>query len=167
MLDPVIDLSNVSAEVSIEIAAPPERVWDLVTDLSRTPTWNRETESTVWLEPHDAAVVGAVFRGTNVMGGQRWSVDCHVIEATRPTTFEWTVLDPSHPSTTWWYRLAPSADGTRLDHGFQHGPGPSGIRHRAEQDPANAEAMIAIRTEMLADNMRHTLGAIKAVAERP
>ena len=162
----MIDLSNVSVEVAVDVAAAPEQVWDLVTDLSRTPSWNRETKSTVWLEPHTGPVVGAVFRGTNVMGEQRWSVECHVIAAERPACFEWTVLDPSHPSTTWWYRLTATSTGTHVDHGFQHGPGPSGIRSRAEADPESAEAMIAIRTAMLADNMRHTLGAMKAVAER-
>jgi uncharacterized protein YndB with AHSA1/START domain len=162
----VIDLSNVSVEESIEIEAPPEAVWDLVTDLSRTPTWNRETVETVWLPPHAGPEVGAVFRGTNVMGESRWSVECHVIVADRPTAFEWTVLDPAEPSSTWWYRLTAVSSGTHVDHGFQHGPGPSGIRYRIEAEPDHAEVVIEVRTQMLANNMRHTLGAIKAVAER-
>lgn len=76
------------------------------------------------------------------------------------------MLDPSEPSTTWWYRLTPTETGTHIDHGFQHGPGPSGMRQHAEADPANASHVIERRTAMLADNMRHTLGIIKAVAER-
>jgi uncharacterized protein YndB with AHSA1/START domain len=162
----VIDLSNVSVHESIDIAASPDVVWDLVTDLSRTPTWNRETVETVWLPPHTGPAVGAVFRGTNVMGESRWSVECHVIEADRPTAFEWTVLDPAEPSSTWWYRLSSTPEGTHVDHGFQHGPGPSGIRFRIDAAPHEAEHVIAVRTAMLGDNMRHTLGAIKAVAER-
>lgn len=163
----MIDWSSVATSETIHIEAPPEVVWDLVTDLSRTPSWNRETEVTEWVPPHDHAEVGAVFRGTNVVGEMRWTVDCHVIVADRPRAFEWTVLDPAEPSSTWWYRLTPTGDGgTDVDHGFQHGPGFSYLRKFVDDDPDHAEAWVAGRLDMLAGNMRHTLGLIKAIAER-
>ncbi len=162
----MIDLSNVAAEVEIEIAAAPEVVWDLVTDLSKTPQRNRETVETAWVAPHDHAEVGAVFAGTNVMGELRWTVECHVIVADRPTAFEWTVLDPAEPSSTWWYRLAGTDDGgTLVRHGFQHGPGYSHVRGYIEAQPERAEAIQAGRTGMLEANMRHTLACLKAEAE--
>lgn len=162
----VIDLSNVAAEVELEIAAPPEAVWDLVTDLAKTPQRNRETQATVWVAPHDGPVPGAVFEGTNVMGDRRWTVECHVIVAERPSAFEWTVLDPAEPSSSWWYRLTPTeGGGTLVRHGFQHGPGFSYVRAFVDSQPERAEAIAAGRTAMLAANMRHTLACIRAEAE--
>ena len=163
----MIDLSNVAAEVELEIDAPPEVVWDLVTDLSQTPHRNLETVETSWVPPHDRAVVGAVFAGTNVMDDMTWTVECHVIVADRGRAFEWTVLDPAEPSSSWWYRLAPteSGTGTLVRHGFQHGPGPSHVRTFIENDPSAEAAVMAGRTRMLERNMRHTLACIKAEAE--
>ena len=40
----------------MHIAAAPEVVWDLVTDLARTPEWNRETLQTVWVPPAHRAL---------------------------------------------------------------------------------------------------------------
>ena len=134
-----------------------------MTDLDRTPEWNRETTSTVWVPPDTGPRVGARFDGTNEMGTSRWTVRCHVITADRPRRFAWTVLEPEHPSSTWWYRLEPEAGATVLHHGFQHGPNVSGVRAAIDADPASAEQIIAGRTEMLRANMRHTLEAIRGI----
>ncbi|HRW36414.1 MAG TPA: SRPBCC family protein [Aquihabitans sp.] len=161
-----MDLSNMAAEVEIEIAAPPEVVWDLVTDLTQTPHRNLETVETSWVPPHDRAEVGAVFAGTNVMDEMRWTVECHVTVADRGQAFEWTVLDPAEPSSSWWYRLEPTGDGgTLVRHGFQHGPGPSHVRAFVEGDPGAEGAVVEGRTRMLERHMRHTLACIRAEAE--
>jgi uncharacterized protein YndB with AHSA1/START domain len=162
----VVDLSDVGTEVTVRIAAAPEAVWNLVTDLARTPDWNRETLETVWVPPHTGPAAGAVFRATNRIDDWQWDVECHVTRADPRVAFEWTVSSPDHPSTTWWHRLLETATGTELRHGFQHGPAGSGLRALVEQDPDNADAIIERRTEMLRDNMRHTLERIRALAER-
>jgi uncharacterized protein YndB with AHSA1/START domain len=161
----VIDLSSLTTEQTIRIEATPEAVWDLITDLGRTPERNRETQRTAWVPPHDRAEVGAVFEGTNRMGEREWTVPCHVIEAERGRSFEWTVLDPAEPSSTWWYRLEAIDGGTEVRHGFQHGPGFSFLRQVIERDPEQLERFGAGRVEMLAANMRHTLACLKAEAE--
>jgi uncharacterized protein YndB with AHSA1/START domain len=163
-----MDLSNVAGELSIEIAAPTERVWDLVTDLSLAPSWNRETVETVWLDPERPPGRGSVFEGTNRLGDMVWTVPCHVIEWDPPRVFGWTVLEPEHPSSMWSYRLHPDADGrhTVLGHGFRHGPGPSGLRYRVEAEPDRASELIEQRTAMLLANMAYTLEQIKERAER-
>lgn len=163
----MIDWDNVTAEVQIEIDAPAQVVWGLISDLSRTPEWNRETVATEWVPPHDHVAVGAVFRGTNRGYGREWSLECHVTVADAPNAFEWTVLDPAQPSSSWWYRLDAVGDRTVVRHGFQHGPGPSFLRVAVDRDPDNASAIAAGRTATLADNMRHTLACIKVIAESP
>jgi hypothetical protein len=66
--------------------------------------------------------VGAVFRGRNrVRLAARWS-RCEVVAAEPGRAFAFRTLperlDPSRrDSTTWSYRLEPTADGTRVEHG--------------------------------------------------
>jgi hypothetical protein len=159
------DLSNVGTEVSVDIDADARVVWNLITDLDRTPEWNRETISTVWVGEPARAEVGAVFRGTNRLDEWEWTVDCHIVIADEPHQLSWTVLDPANPSTTWWYRIDHTDTGVVLRHGFRHGPNVSGLRRRVDDDPDAADATIAVRVAMLEANMRHTLGCIKAAAE--
>lgn len=162
----MIDLSHVTVEEAIAIAAPPEVVWDLVADVPGTLAWNRETQELAWAEPDAAIAPGARFIATNQLNDWRWTVACHLTVVDRPTAFEWTVLDPATPSSSWWYRLADDDGTTIVRHGFRHGPGPSGLRMRIDEDPDHAELYIAGRSEMLAANMRHTLGCLKAAAEQ-
>jgi len=159
------DVTGVVAEVSVEIAAPREVVWDLLADLSLTPEINRETLRTVWLAPSARWAVGSTFRATNRIGEREWSVDCHVTVADRPGELGWTVLDPQNPSSTWWYRLEPVvAGGTRVTQGFRHGPNVSGLRWAVEAEPARGAEIVAGRLAMLTANMEYTLGRVAELA---
>ncbi|MGH3491120.1 MAG: SRPBCC family protein [Actinopolymorphaceae bacterium] len=57
---------------SIEIAADPRAVYDIVTDVAQLPRWAVETVSCRWLDGADGPVVGARFRGVNRNGPLRW-----------------------------------------------------------------------------------------------
>lgn len=159
-------LRALEIEVEQVIGAPAEVVWALVTDLTLTPLVNRETADASWLPPASGPATGAAFRATNVLGEQRWTVDCHVTRCEAPRAFEWTVLEPANPSSSWWYRLTPTGPTeTTVHHGFRHGPNRSGLRRRIEADPASAEAIIEFRLDMLRSNMVHTLTQFAQRAE--
>jgi hypothetical protein len=163
----MFDLSGVGVAVETHIGAPVAVVWTLVTDLSLTPSVNRETVEAQWVAPAVAPAEGAVFRATNELGDQRWTVDCHVTRCVAPTAFHWTVLDPADPSSCWWYDLEPvGTTATALRHGFRHGPNNSGLRRRVEEDPDNREVIIAARTEMLRANMAFTIEQFRLRAEQ-
>jgi len=162
----MLDLSGVYVEVETCIGTTPPVIWALVTDLSLTPLVNRETIETRWVPPAAGPVEGAVFRATNELGEQRWTVDCHITTCIAPEAFHWTVLDPAYPSSSWWYDLVPAGtSATKVRHGFRHGPNNSGLRRRVDEDPSNREVIIAARTEMLRANMTYTLGQFKRRAE--
>jgi hypothetical protein len=57
---------------SIEIAAPPELVYDLLADITRMGEWSPECYRCVWLDGAGAAGVGTRFRGYNRLGPYRW-----------------------------------------------------------------------------------------------
>lgn len=164
-VDDVCDVTGVEAEVSVEIAAPSDLVWDLLADLSLTPVINRETLRTDWLTPSTGWTVGSVFRATNRIGEREWSVDCHVTVADRPGELGWTVLDPQNPSSTWWYRLEPRVGGgAQVTQGFRHGPNVSGLRWAVEAEPARGAQIVAGRIAMLTANMEYTLGRVAELA---
>ena len=49
----------------IDIAAPPARVWDLVTDLYRMGDWSPECYRCAWMDGGTGPRVGARFKGWN------------------------------------------------------------------------------------------------------
>ena len=64
------------ASVSVDVAASPEIVWSVVSDLGRMGEWSPETCKVQWKGGAPGAggpAVGATFKGTNKIGLRRWS----------------------------------------------------------------------------------------------
>ena len=57
-------------EESIDIDAPPERVYDMVADLSRMGEWSPENQGGKWLRGATGASQGARFKGRNRIGSK-------------------------------------------------------------------------------------------------
>ena len=51
--------------VEIDVNAPPERVWALVSDISISAQFSEEFQGAVWAESFDGPALGAQFIGTN------------------------------------------------------------------------------------------------------
>lgn len=98
-------------EVTIDISAPPERVWSLITDVTRMGSWSPECLSCTWLDGAQGPAVGARFKGRNKRGLMRWSTVAEVVVADHPEHFAFEVTDSG---TRWGYQLAPAATGTRV-----------------------------------------------------
>ena len=75
---------------SIEIVAPAEVVWALVSDLTRMPEWSPETTKVEWTGGSTGPSVGATFKGSNRMGPRRWSTSCRSSPPTRPMSWRGT-----------------------------------------------------------------------------
>jgi hypothetical protein len=56
---------------SVEVAAPADQVWQLISDLPGMGRFSPENTGGRWTRG-DGPVVGAVFRGTNARGRRRW-----------------------------------------------------------------------------------------------
>jgi uncharacterized protein YndB with AHSA1/START domain len=67
--------------VTTEIAAPPEEVWAMVSDLTRMHEWSPESDGTTWMKGATGAIPGAAFKGTNRAGKKKWATKGTVIEA--------------------------------------------------------------------------------------
>jgi uncharacterized protein YndB with AHSA1/START domain len=106
---------------SIEIAAPPEVVYDLLADITRMGEWSPECYRCVWLDGATAAEVGTRFRGHNRLGPYRWERTAVITAADRGSKFSFTTLDgrTGREETEWQYVFEPRPSGTLVTESFE------------------------------------------------
>ncbi|MGA2303828.1 MAG: SRPBCC family protein [Acidimicrobiales bacterium] len=110
--------------VTVHIAAPPERIWDLVSDVTKIGRYSPETFEAEWLEGATGPAVGAKFRGhvkRNGIGPIYWTT-CTVLECVPGRVFGFGVGPSDKPLSIWRYRLEPSGDGTDVTESFDLTP---------------------------------------------
>ncbi|WP_431969845.1 SRPBCC family protein [Nocardia sp. bgisy134] len=155
-----------SVEVDIWIDAPPERVWDLVSDIDLMPHLSAELQSVHWLDGATGPVVGARFRGRNSHAAfGEWETTSHVVEYEPPHVFAWAIDDPANPSAIWRFRLRPENGGTALSQWAQLGPAPSGLSRAIERMPDREQKIVFVRLREFESGMRANLAEIKQRAE--
>jgi hypothetical protein len=106
---------------SIDIAAPPDLVYDLIADVTRMGEWSPECYRCEWLDGASAATPGARFRGYNRIGRFRWERTALICTAERGRKFTFeTIDDRTHRhETRWQYAMELSGSGTVLTESFQ------------------------------------------------
>ncbi len=108
-------LSAPSATATIDIAAPPAAVYNLVTDLAVLAELADETAAMRWVSG-SSATPGARFRGTNRNGWRRWTTTCTVTDAESGRMFAFDVSHgtPSIQISRWQYDFEATAAGCRV-----------------------------------------------------
>ena len=152
--------------VSIDIAAPPERVWELISDVTLLPRFSTELQHAQWAEGFDAPALGAQFLGTNrhrAIG--EWTTTSHIVEFEPPRVFGWAVGDPEMCAATWQFEADPIPQGTRLRYTAKLGPGRSGVTMLIEREPHRADEIVARRLVQWEAGMRATVAGIRELAE--
>jgi hypothetical protein len=141
------------------MAASPEIVWDLVSDVTRIGEFSPETFEAVWLRGATGPAVGARFKGhvkRNGVGPTYWTV-CEVTACEPGEHFEFAVLVSDQLANRWGYRIRAVDGGSEVTESFRL--------------PANAISRIywALlgwhRGRANERGMRQTLERIRAVAE--
>ena len=103
------------AAVSVHVEAPPQVVYDAVSDVTRMREWSPETIRCEWVDGATGPAVGARFKGTNKRGFVRWSTKPVVVVADPGREFTFDV----GPDTRWSYRFAADGTGTELSESFE------------------------------------------------
>ncbi|HLU76197.1 MAG TPA: SRPBCC family protein [Nonomuraea sp.] len=129
-------VTGATTGVEVRTVATPVEVYDLVTDVARIGEWSPECTAAAWMNASGPAA-GARFEARNhYPDGQISRVTCVVTRAARPHTFAWDVLDGTgRPGSRWSYEITRDARSTVVRHRFTHGPGGTGLRDAAEQNP--------------------------------
>lgn len=146
-------------EETVQIDAPPEVVWELITDLPRMGEWSGQARGGRWLGGRGPAL-GSRFLGSNKLGRVWWVTTCKVLEFEAPRSF---VFRNEQNWARWVYRLQPDGNGGTM------------VIHRRELPdgrPAMARAVARLLfggaakfDQSIPPAMRQTLDRIKLVAE--
>jgi uncharacterized protein YndB with AHSA1/START domain/hemerythrin-like domain-containing protein len=114
-------LMRAGGSVERVVPAPPEAVWALLADVTRTGEWSPECRGARWLDGATAPVPGARFRGVNRWGLVRWTRDCEVVTAEPGRELSWRTVPQGtkSDSTLWRFRLEPVEGGTRVEQSYE------------------------------------------------
>ena len=146
-------------EVSLHMDAPPEKVWALVSDVTRIGEFSPETFEAKWTRGSTGPEVGASFAGhvkRNGVGPTYWS-PCQVTACEENKVFEFAVGTDAVTVNNWGYRLEPQGGGTLVTEYFRLEP------NLAMRAYWLAFGLLRGRTNRR--GMRTTLERMKAVVE--
>lgn len=146
------------ARASVTIAAPPDAVYALITDLPTLGDLGAEVTTMHW-HRGDRAAAGAVFKGRNRNGSRSWTTTCTVTDAEPGRAFAFDVKSLVIPIAHWRYDIE-AVDGgcTVTESTWDRRPG-------WFRTPGGIATGVRDRTTANAENIRQTLERLKARAE--
>lgn len=148
---------------SVHVAATPDEVYALVSDVTRTGEWSPICTGCWWDEDGDVAPgeVGSWFTGRNEIPTRTWKTRSQVVAAEPGREFAFLV---GGLWVRWGFTLEPADGGTTLTESWDFLP--EGLAMFAERYGEDAQREIDLRTEQAHAGIPATLAAIKEIAER-
>lgn len=142
------------------IAAPPERVWALLTDFSRMPEWSPELVRMVPLKPGGLRL-GQWYLGINRRKAVVWPTRSVVAQVEPGRALAW---DTTSSGARWIWELSAEGDGaaTRVVH---RRPVPRRITLLSKVFAPLALGGSEGHADELEEGMTHTVARLKAAAE--
>ena len=151
-------------DVSIDIAAPPDEVYELVSDITRMGEWSPECRDCAWTGGATGPTVGARFKARNKGArGPAWFNKPEVTVADPGREFAFNRKGPGIGSYTWRYRLEPTSTGTRVTESYEvERPVPAAVNWMTHKWTGSSD-----RDADLRQGIQTTLARIKEAAEQP
>lgn len=153
-------MTEPNASAHTEVAASPEAVYALVSDLPGMAALAPELSAGTWLDGAREAGVGARFRGQNKQGRRSWSTTVTVTDADPGRRFAFEVTSVAGIRVSrWQYDIEPTGTGCRVS------------EHTWDRRPAwfrplaNPVTGVRDRSDANRRNMADTLRQLKAAAE--
>lgn len=135
--------TNRTIQVERVVSAPPEKLWGLVSDITRMGDWSPETTGAAWSGGADRPAVGARFKGTNRNGSRSWKTECVVVSCDPGRNFAFDVKAGPLKVARWSYEFEAVEGGCRVVERWEDHRGPvitwlsplvSGTKDRAERN---------------------------------
>lgn len=105
--------------LSRTIQAPPLALYEIISDVTRTPELSPEIVRCTWLHGATGPVVGARFRAINKAGrGPSWPNKPVVITADPGREFAFARTEPFAGTIEWRYEFEPDGEGTRVTESY-------------------------------------------------
>jgi uncharacterized protein YndB with AHSA1/START domain len=133
------------------VSAPPDEVWNKVSDLTRMGEWSPENQGGEWIKGATGPAVGARFKGKNSNGKKSWSTVVVVTEHEPPRRITFALMVGPSAWCDWIYEVEPSGNGTLVTHSWVDrrstfaqwlGGVVSGVKDRASHNRRNMEATL-------------------------
>jgi uncharacterized protein YndB with AHSA1/START domain len=144
-----------TVECSIRVAAAPEEVWALVTDITLPTRFSPELQAAEWLDGAAEVAVGNRFRGHNkheALG--EWTTECTISEVEEGRRWVWQVGN-------WGFEVEPAREGTTVRQWARMGPAPSGLAGAIAAMPEKEARIVARRLEEWQTGMQANLDGIQ------
>ncbi|GAA0589635.1 SRPBCC family protein [Kribbella sandramycini] len=142
---------------TITVAASPEALYALVSDLPRMGEWSPECTGVTWSARTPGPAVGARFTGRNRAGAARWLTQGRVLEATPARTFTFAIHFGPIPIALWSYTFTPLDAGVLVTESWtDRRPAPLRLA---------MNAAFGDRADLNRRGMRTTLERLRSTAE--
>lgn len=151
-------MAETEVEVSTEIRAGADRLYEMVADLANMGQWSPEAQGGRWISGRGPAL-GARFLGRNRSGWRRWATIAKVTTADPGKRFAFSVTAAGMKVADWAYDFNSAGDTTKVTETWVDRR--SGFMHRL------SDALIGVpeRSDHNRRNMEATLEALKRSAE--
>jgi len=139
-------------EVEREIAATPDVVWALVSDLTRMGDWSPENDGGEWVKGSTGPAVVAKFKGRNANGSKSWTTSVTVVDAVPGERFSFVVTVGPFKIAEWAFDIEPTGGGCRVTESWTDQRGglmkklggmASGVDDRVEHNRSGMEQTLA------------------------
>ena len=151
-----------SYTATVRIAAPPARVWELVTAMDRYGEWSSENTGGYWRKGADgepgAGQVGDKFVGINRRDGVEWKALVEIIARDDGKAYAFATGGTEMNIAQWRYDLEADGDGTLLTETWT-------LTNPGFYDDNGGEEEMAKRAANAEESITATLQGMKATAE--
>lgn len=143
-------------EASIEIDAPPERVWAVVSDLERMPEWSPQCR---WTKVFGTPRAGAWSVNLNRAGRRYWPTTGRIVRYEPGRAIAFRI---NENKMTWAFDLEPTETGTRVVQSRDASGGTTWISRTLINAAMGGEQRFE---PALVEGMQETLSRIKSAVE--
>jgi hypothetical protein len=147
-----------TVEVRRMMVGDPQKVYELIADVTRMGEWSPESAGAEWLTG-EPGTVGSTFRGDNRRPWMKWSTICTIIAAEPGRRFAFAVKAAGLPVSTWEYEITPRTGGCQVtERTFDQRP----LRYRLVSFVSTGVRGRAVRNRQ---TMEQTLDALARAVE--